>query len=496
MVSVIGLVYAAWHIAQCLLTYEVVAVTSFFLAPLLQFVVWFYIFKIAERYIVKKLFDENHLLGMDAVWLPYRHNPLVVNFLLCFESEGSVDERIDHFRRAILERMVNARKANGKWLYPRVRCYIRSGLFQTFFSEDRDFKIANHVWKWEGDVPRSEAELAAVISKLNTESLPEGRSPWCFVCIPTNYGDNDMFVLYRIAHTVADGIAITKFLTHQLPDKVIPQRETQNFSSTGRPLLMAKALLMAPLFTIRRFLSPADESLLHGPKLNGVKAFAWSEPFELKLIKEIKAAAGTTVNDVVMSCFSVALRKYLQRKGVENPTDLTVSVAVDVRSPASSKVISYENQFAFIFPQMAVATGGTRENLYEMQARMNEVKVSGASLLMGATISLAHELFPQFWTKMQSIYLTKKGTCIYSNVSGPQHEFTVRGSRLKYATFFPPHKDNMGVGLSVFTYAGQVVIGVQGDLAVLPDPGIVVEEFGNAVNELAKSVLRNNNPST
>ena len=227
---------------------------------------------------MKKLFDENHLLGMDAVWLPYRHNPLVVNFLLCFESEGSVDERIDHFRRAILERMVNARQANGKWLYPRVRCYIRSGLFQSFFSEDRDFKIANHVWKWEGEVPRSEAELAAVISKLNTESLPEGRSPWCFVCIPTNYGDNDMFVLYRIAHTVADGIAITKFLTHQLPDKVIPQRETQNFSSTGRPLLMAKALLMAPLFFIRRSLTTADESLLHGPKLSGVKAFAWSEP--------------------------------------------------------------------------------------------------------------------------------------------------------------------------------------------------------------------------
>lgn len=54
----------------------------------------------------------------------------------------------------------------------------------------------------------------------------------------------------------------------------------------------------------------------------------------------------------------------------------------------------------------------------------------------------------------------------------------------------------MGVGLSVFTYAGQVVIGVQGDVAVLPDPGIVVEEFGNAVNELANSVLRNNNPSS
>ena len=496
MVSVIGLVYAAWHVAQCLLVYEIVAVTSFFLAPFLQFFVWFYIFKVAERYIVKRLFGENHLMGMDAAWLPYRENPLVINFLLCFENEGSIDERLNHFRQAIFERMVNARKANGKLLYPRVRCYIRSGLFQYFFSEDRDFKIANHVLKWEGEVPRSEAELAAIISKLNTEPLPEGRSPWCFVCIPTNYGDNNMFVLYRIAHVLADGISITKFLTHQLPDKVIPQRETQHFSSTGRPLLALKALLMAPLFAIRRFLAPTDESLLHGPELSGVKAFAWSESFDLTLIKEIKTAASTTVNDVVMSCFSIALRKYFQRNGVENPTDLSVSVAVDVRSPALSKVISYENHFAVIFPQMAIATGGTRENLYETQARMNEVKVSGASLLTGGAISLSHEVFPQFWTKMQSIYLTRKGTCIYSNVSGPQHEFAVRGSRLKYATFFPPHKDNMGVGLSIFTYAGRVVIGVQGDVSVLPDPGIVVEEFGNAVNELAKSVLRNDNGST
>ena len=51
---------------------------------------------------------------------------------------------------------------------------------------------------------------------------------------------------------------------------------------------------------------------------------------------------------------------------------------------------------------------------------------------------------------------------------------------MKYLVFFPPHKDHLGVGLSVFSYAGQVFFGVQGDDSVLPDPEIIAEEFGNA----------------
>ena len=66
---------------------------------------------------------------------------------------------------------------------------------------------------------------------------------------------------------------------------------------------------------------------------------------------------------------------------------------------------------------------------------------------------------------------------------------------MKYVMFFTPHKGSMGVTLSIFSYAGKVILGVQGDVSVLPDPEIIVEEFGNAVNEMATCVLSHINGS-
>ena len=451
----------------------------------------FYILKLAERVIVKMVFGERHLSGMDSAWLPYgKQNLFYLNSVFCFEHEGSVDERIDLFRQAIWERLVNGKKVNGELMYYRTRCYVRPGWFQYFLREDRSFKIENHVLKWEGEVPRSKEDLEAIVSKLSTEPLPERRSPWCFVCIPTNFGSSDMFLMFRMSHALSDGISNMKFLIYQFPDEVIPQREIQNFSALNRSFFMAKALFIAPRYLLQMLFSCADRSLIHGPDLSGVKKFVWDEAFDLQLIKNIKSATGTTVNDVLMACMTMALRKYFQRKGVESPADLTVSVPVDVR-PAT-KELHFDNYFTFIFPKMAVATGGIFEQLYETQARMKEFKGSGAPLVFSGFLSFSQAVCPRFLTNRLNTFITKKSSCVFSNLPGPQHMLTVKGSRMKYLMFFPPNKDNVGVSLAIFSYAGKIVVGVQSDIAVLPDPEIVVEEFGNAVNEMAKRVHQKN----
>ncbi|XP_067052664.1 putative diacyglycerol O-acyltransferase MT1809 [Acropora muricata] len=481
---------SAWLIAQCLLTYEALIVSLVLLAPLLQVFVWFYLFKILERVIIKKLLGDQHLSPLDSVWLPQENNLLYITSVLSFESEGSFDELVNQFREAILERMVEARKVNGKLLYPRFRCYIRPGLFQYFFREDRSFDIENHVLKWEGEVPQSKDELAGIVSQLSNEPLPDGRSLWRFVCIPTNFGNNDFILLFRISHALADGISFMKFLTYQFPDKVVPQKETRTFSSTRKALPVAKAVLMGPFSVIKKCLATADQSLLHGPDLSGVKKCVWTEAFDLQLVKDIKSATFTTVNDVLMSCITMALRRYFQRKGVKNPVDLTASIPVDVRAP--SKDLPCDNQFTFIFPKMATATEGLVEQLNETQARMNEMKASGESFVTASLLSSTQELCPQFLSSKLNVLLADKASCVFSNVPGPQHILSVRGRRMKYLVFFPPHKDHLGVGLSVFSYAGQAFFGVQGDDSVLPDPEIIAEEFGNALNEMAQCVLHGN----
>ena len=281
-----------------------------------------------------------------------------------------------------------------------------------------------------------------------------------------------------------------KFLIYQFPDEVIPQEETQNFATINRSLFLAKAMFIAPRFLLKLLFTSADRSLIHGPNLSGVKKIVRSEALDLQLIKNIKLATGTTVNDVLMACMTIALRKYFQRKGVDNPDDLTAVVAVDIRPP--SKELHFDNYVSVVLPKMAVATDGMREQLYETRARMNEVKGSGAPLVTGGLQIISHETCPMFWTTYCDANTIKKSSCIFSNLRGPQHMYTVKGSRMKYGTFFLPHIENIGVALSILSYAGKVIVGVHGDTAVLPDPEILVEEFGKAVNEMAKCVVQKN----
>lgn len=484
-----SLLWLAWFLVECVLGY--IVVLFILVPPLVPLVVVYFLLKMLERVVVKMTTGEIALSGQDALWQQTSdENRLIINGLVYAENKSNFDDALNDFRQVVLERLVNAKKPNGELIYPRARCCIRPGFFQYFFQEDKSFRIENHVFKWEGEVPSSKEELASIVSKLSNEAFPKGQSPWYFCCVPTNFGDQEFASVFRMSHSIADGVALSRFLINQLPDQTTPQMEPQKFSSTGRALLLAKALLITPSFLIKLLLSFADQNILHGPKISGVKKVVWHEGFELKLIKEIKTVTGTTVNDVLMSCLSRAIRRYFQRKGVDSPPDFAASIPVDVRlSAASKKELSFENKFSLIFLKLATATEGVLEQMYETKARMDEMKVSGEALASAGLMILTNELCPEFVIRIMNTFITQKASCVLSNVPGPQYFLTVSGQRVKYMIFWPPQRNNIGLGLSIFTYAGQVIVGVQSDVTVLPDPEIITEEFGNAVNEMAKCVL-------
>jgi diacylglycerol O-acyltransferase len=43
--------------------------------------------------------------------------------------------------------------------------------------------------------------------------------------------------------------------------------------------------------------------------------------------------------------------------------------------------------------------------------------------------------------------------------------------------FWVPHPASLGLGVSILTYAGEVVIGVRADSAVMPEPAVLVRLF-------------------
>lgn len=119
------LLYGFWFCLQCLLCY---AILMLLLAPLLPFTLIFYSLKILERVLVKMNSKAFHLSGMDAMLAKVdKRNPPIINAVLCMENEGSIEQAVNNFHQAILERLIEAKKENRELLYPRVRCFIRPG---------------------------------------------------------------------------------------------------------------------------------------------------------------------------------------------------------------------------------------------------------------------------------------------------------------------------------------------------------------------------------
>ena len=73
--------------------------------------------------------------------------------------------------------------------------------------------------------------------------------------------------------------------------------------------------------------------------------------------------------------------------------------------------------------------------------------------------------------------VSSRSTAVMSNVPGPTEPLTVAGSLLKQSLFWPPQSYDTGMGVSIFSYAGQVQFGLVTDAALTPNPEAVVSRF-------------------
>ena len=68
---------------------------------------------------------------------------------------------------------------------------------------------------------------------------------------------------------------------------------------------------------------------------------------DLDLIKRMKNATGTTVNDILMTCLAGGFHEYFNKFASHMPADILTYVPVDIRPPNAKLVL--DNQFALVF---------------------------------------------------------------------------------------------------------------------------------------------------
>lgn len=58
----------------------------------------------------------------------------------------------------------------------------------------------------------------------------------------------------------------------------------------------------------------------------GERSIAWSRDFSMEHVMRIKRVTRSTLNDVLLTAISGALRSYMQKQGISNPPDIKVNL--------------------------------------------------------------------------------------------------------------------------------------------------------------------------
>jgi diacylglycerol O-acyltransferase len=123
------------------------------------------------------------------------------------------------------------------------------------------------------------------------------------------------------------------------------------------------------------------------------------------------------------------------------------------------------------------------ERLYAVHARMNALKGSYQPLLAFAVLALSGLVVKPMQDVITGLF-NKKTTAVMTNVPGPRERIHFCRRAVNQVMFWVPQSGDVGVGVSLLSYAGGVQFGLITDAKLCPDPEAIVERFAPEFEKL------------
>jgi WS/DGAT/MGAT family acyltransferase len=390
------------------------------------------------------------------------------------------------------------------------------------------FDLATHVHRIALPTPGDDQVLREVLSDLVSTPLDLSRPPWQ-VHLIENFG-RGCVVLFRVHHCVADGMAlqnVVRSITDRRASsddagcsadrmdsrKVVEPAEARHFADTAHAVLseteallhQAITLLFHPdqgrelaatasdaAATLVRLLTLASDSPSPFKGSLGVlKRVAWSNPIPVRRLRSIGRGTKATVNEVLLSVLSGALRRELERQGV-TPCDLTFRVSVPVSMRRGDAVNRLGNQFSLNLLELPVDRGDPRERLAVLRERLKRLENSAETEVIHGLMNL-FGLLPSEVANLALGLLNTKVTAVLSIVPGLPWPVHFAGQPVDRMMFWVPQSGRLGLGLSLLTYRGFATLGVACDAGLAPDPERLVEAFHDEIIGIGEDTLTTEN---
>ncbi|XP_045495727.1 uncharacterized protein LOC123694357 [Colias croceus] len=320
-------------------------------------------------------------------------------------------------------------------------------------------------------------DLENLMSELTKKPLPyngEGLFEMLITDIElNNEGDllDSYAIVFRIHHSVGDGIALIEFLCEILADdtsqtvKLFKAPEVcnlfdQNMFKDVNELtkIVTEMILCAVDGVIRK----PDINSLHGPTLEGKKVLRWIEANDnlLQMIKEIKEEQDAlNFSDILASALANGLRKYFSQTMLYIPEH--VAVIIPIRLSTNEDTLILENNFTVSILDLPL-----NEDLRSISKCCNRLRKSLDPMTNHYLLKLCN-VFPKYI--LEQVFNSNQATMVFSNIPGPKC-LSICGCAVKSLVFFVPNKGTTGVGVTALCYGGVLRFAIMADSALLSRP--------------------------
>lgn len=414
--------------------------------------------------------------------------------------------------------------------YPRFRQRVRESrlpLGLPRWEPDPNFDIDFHVLRVSLPSPGDHTALQQLVGELMSVPLNPAKPLWQFHYVE-NYGAGSALI-GRLHHCIADGIALMQVVlamcdsSPNAPWPEPPQDCEAQLSPLARLLRPAVGAVLTVNRTMRKgwrmaeglvyegmetlihpsrlldaarltgssalalsklLLLPPDRKTIFKGKCGVSKTAAWSVTLKLDEVKAVGRLMGGTVNDVLLSAVTGALRRYLQERD-QPVAGLNIRAIVPVNLRPPDELDQLGNRFGLVFLSLPIGVKDQIKRLIVLKRRMDEIKNSPEAVVALGILN-AMGLSPIQIEKIILMIFGIKGTAVMTNVPGPRERLYMCGETVNNFMFWVPSPANLSMGVSIFSYAGEVTLGVATDACLIPDPGAIITHFHDEFEQMKR----------
>jgi len=235
--------------------------------------------------------------------------------------------------------------------------------------------------------------------------------------------------------------------------------------------------------TVRKMLlGTRNDSTLWTGTAGHDKGVAWSEPISLAKVKAVAKANGCTVNDVLVTSAAGALHDYLEAHHARC-SSVTFMVPVNLKPLDLSLPEDLGNDFALVQLELPTDQPDAHRVLAVAKRRMDRIK-HGHEAAVAFRLQEAIAGFNRGLYEASVDLFTNRTLGTLTNVPGPPMPVYLAGSRVEGMVGWAPVSGNQPMSFTIYSYNGQVIVGIACDKTLVPDHEMIVDGFAVAFDRL------------